>query len=126
MSDGDAGIEGSHGRPEHGGGIALDEDGGGLRFGEPGGDAGEHARRQFGQRLTGRHEAQIDVGLQSERTQGLIEEFTMLPGGDEQRLHLARTPQFGEHRRELDALGARADDEGEGGHLCGRIRGLSR
>ena len=41
----------------------------------------------------------------------------MLAGRDEQRPHLACTTQFGEHRRELDALGACSDDEGEGGHF---------
>ena len=39
----------------------------------------------------------------------------MLAGRDEQRPHLASPTQFGEHRRELDALGACSDDEGEGG-----------
>ena len=48
----------------------------------------------------------------------------MLTGGDEQRSHLARPTELGVHRRELDALRARTDDEGEGGH-CVKNRGLN-
>jgi hypothetical protein len=68
VADGDARIEGSHRGAEHGGGVTLHEDSRRLRFSEPSGDASEHPRREFGQRLAGRHQAEIDVGLQSERT----------------------------------------------------------
>ena len=121
MADGDARVKGSHRGTEHGSGIALDEDGRRFRFGEPGGDAREYARRKFWQRLAGSHQAEIDIRLQSERTQRLIKQFAVLAGRDEQRTHLARPTQLSEHRRELDALGARTDDEGEGWHYL--IRG---
>jgi hypothetical protein len=41
----------------------------------------------------------------------------MLTRRDKERPHLARPTQLGKHRRELNALGASSDDEGEGGHL---------
>jgi hypothetical protein len=41
----------------------------------------------------------------------------MLASRDQERTHLARSTQFGEHRRELDALGARSDNEGKGEHF---------
>ena len=50
----------------------------------------------------------------------------MLAGRDQERTYLARTTQLGEYRRELNALGARTDDEGERGHLKSRKGGLKR
>ena len=117
MSDRNARVEGSHRRAQDRGSVALYKDSRWLRVGEPGGHASQHAARKLRQRLARLHQAEVDIGLEAERAQRLIEQFAMLAGRDEQRTHLAGTTQLGEHRRELNALGARTDDEGEGGHL---------
>jgi len=105
-------IDGGLGAGEGAGGIALDDDGGRSQPFAAFDEARQQRGDDPGRRLPGLHDVEIAVGGEAEAGQRLMEQFAMLPGGDE----IGPAPlclQCLNDRSELDRFGARAGHEEE-------------
>jgi hypothetical protein len=99
-------------RGGHGAGrIALDDDAARPLAIEGLAQREQQSRGQGVEALAGRHEIEIDVGRADGRGQRAVEQFAMLAGNADPRFHLRQPAQRRDHRRQLDGLGARAEND---------------
>lgn len=111
MRHADAPVKGDHGGSHGARGVALDDqpiEGGAV---EERVDLIEQPRRQAAEALAGGHRIEIEIGFDAERVERLHAHLAVLPGVDDSGGDARRGAEMQDHRRQLDRLGARADDD---------------
>ncbi|SIT42349.1 hypothetical protein BN2475_350048 [Paraburkholderia ribeironis] len=84
--------------------VALHQHCGGCSVAQDIVDRSNQARSEASERLVGTHQIQIMVGLDAKYRKHLIEHFTVLRGGDNQRLETGRFAKGPNDRRHFDCF----------------------
>jgi hypothetical protein len=114
----DLGVEGGERGHGGGGGVSLDDDPLGFDLFEDVGEVFEDTGGDFGQRGTGLHEVEVEIGVDVKEREGLEHDLAVLAGGADEDVVgavfcLGACAKLGDDGRELDGFGAGADDDEE-------------
>ena len=117
MDDGDAAVESGDRRSHDRGGVALDEDCVWGRLGEDGIEFADDAGGDPVESLSGGHDVEVEVGLDSEEVVDLIEHLPVLGRDESAGAKVVTGFDAADERGHLDGFRTGAEDgEDCGGH----------